>query len=124
MCLPSGETTGLLSGPRRSVSCLRDRSATVSSYTSVSSGSYSPPGRPAAVQPADVQLRRAVGVGDVGQALAVGRPARRRVAVVAGRQRLVPGFPLRVDDPEVRPASILLDVEEGADVDDPLTVGR
>ena len=80
-------------------------------------------GRLASVHPPAVKLGRAVtgGFGQVEHALAIRRPAWRVVVGVAAGDRPVLGA-VGLDDPEVRPAAVLLHVHEIADVDDVLAV--
>jgi hypothetical protein len=83
----------------------------------------SEPGDLARVHPAHVQLRRAVPVRGKHDALAVRRPARRGVAVVARGERAVVRA-VEAYDPQVRVPAVGHDVGELADVDHSPAVGR
>ncbi len=75
------------------------------------------------VHPANIDLLLAVGVGKIGEARAVGRPARGSVVVIAGGQRAMIGA-VGIDDPEIGVAAVGHGIGEAAHVDDFFAVGR
>src|SRR6266852_3185449 len=74
------------------------------------------------IHPANVDLLLAVGVGEIGDAGAVGRPARRDVGAIAGGERAVIRA-VGVDAPEIGVALVGHGIGEAPNVDNFLAVG-
>jgi hypothetical protein len=75
------------------------------------------------VHPANIDLLLAIGVGKIGEAGAVGRPARGCVVVVAGGERAVVGA-VGINDPQIRIAAVGHGISEASHVGDSFAVGR